>query len=116
MALQFLKGLPPKQPAWKVYGSLYYEDKLKNLVDEAFDAKRKAYNKLSKEERISRKVKEPKRVNSWSTIAKKAYMGESEEVKARVAEAVKARVSIKMFSEDSSMEEGNDITAPMLES
>ncbi len=69
-----------------------YEEKLKDQIDLAFDAKCAEYDRKKAAGIDMGKKQRPKRVTSWSAVAQKEYPKESEDVKRIVEEAVKARI------------------------
>jgi hypothetical protein len=88
--IDYLRGTAPKMPEWRLYGSMYYEDKLKPQVDRLYEAACLEYEKRCAEGTNTDDSKPPKRVTIWSAVAKEEYGRESDDVKKKVAAAVEA--------------------------
>lgn len=83
-----------KQPAralsdWQIYGRMYYREKLKPLIDEAFDAARSEYVCEKKKGNIPEGTKKPERVTFWTAVAMEQFAQESEDVKILVQNATR---------------------------
>lgn len=84
-----------------MYGHLYYEDKLKPLVDRA--------HAVACEEAKRMNIEAPIRMTSWGVVARAEYVKESEEVKKQVANAVEAEViRVKLLEDGQPVEEDAD--------
>ncbi len=67
-------------------------------MDEAHDAARANYKRKPKDEK--EKLKPPRRVSSWTTVALEQWARETEDVKKLVREAVQERAEeIKLFND-----------------
>lgn len=83
-----------KQPAralsdWQIYGRMYYREKLKPLIDEAFDAARSEYVCEKKKGNIPEGTKKPEQVTFWTAVAMEQFAQESEDVKILVQNATR---------------------------
>lgn len=76
---------------------MYYEEKLKPLVDRAHAVARKEAKRV--------KAEAPIRMTSWGVVARAEYAKESEEVKKQVADAVEAEVMKAKLLEDGQLVE-----------
>ncbi len=84
-----------------MYGHLYYEDKLKPLVDRAHAVACKEAKRMN--------IEAPIRMTSWGVVARAEYVKESEEVKKQVANAVEAEViRVKLLEDGQPVEEDAD--------
>lgn len=72
-----------------MYGQMYYQEKLKLLVDKAHNAALIEYKRGLPKENAGKDDKEPKRVSSWGAVAMEQYAQETEEVKQKVQDAVR---------------------------
>lgn len=113
--IDFMKGTRPKMPEWRMYGQMH-PDKMKPLVDEAFEVVRQEHN--AKPKVFGKDTpKMPIQMSSWSIVAQELYANETAEVKARVAAAVKEQVDkAKLVREDLPFEATTERRVAKLES
>ncbi len=74
-------------PEWRMYGHMYYEEKLKPLVKQAYEAACLEYNQNYAGRTDEQQSMKPE-VVYWNAIAKEQYEKETAEVKAKVARVV----------------------------
>ncbi len=92
--------------AWRLYGSLYYREKLQPLVESAYNAALREHNRKIDEGSVAKDAKNPEWVSIWTAVVMDAYEKESDEIKRRVAEAVEAQMDGGIFNPDSLQREG----------
>lgn len=87
-------------PEWQMYGHLYYKSKLKPLVDQAYDAICAEHQRKLLEGDNGGKLKQPQRVQSWTTVVKAQYVQESDDVKKEVKDALKEHAKMIKISNE----------------
>ncbi len=97
--IKFLKQPARMIPNWQMYGHIYYEEKLKPLVDWAHDAACLEHGRKLNGSG-NKKAKEPLRVTSWNAVAKEQFKLESEDVKKRVQDALQEQAKMIQLSKE----------------
>ncbi len=76
-----------------MYGTLFYMEKLKPLVESAYGAAVREYDRQVQEGSVEEGVTRPEWFPIWTAVVKDEYAKESDEMKRKVAEAVEAQVN-----------------------
>lgn len=102
----FLKGTSPRMPEWRMYGHMYYEEKLKPLVKQAYKATCNECNQNCVGRTDEQKPMKPE-VVYWNTIAQEMFEKETMDVKVKVAKAVEEQVNKTKVLKDRALLEGD---------